>query len=385
MGRSAPCVGPQNNHTPSPRCAALAPWAVGRFYKGLIMRGPRGSAFERGGHNRSKTESPTCRGVGAIEPWPTTWRGACSELGHNTTTPSPNCVARVLRGRSANTARGESARAGRHDFQTRSLQPWCAARRSVTVLVRSSLAADGVGWSAPRAGPQHAKCVLCAARAHWAVGRYSTARNAHGPHVTGFERVDHDWLDPVPPTSRSVGVVETRLMACGGARPALGRQAFRRCICIGGGAAVCMTASGAGWWWGLAVAGVLREGGSSLPPHDQSTGLVLRAGRSDPPLQRAFCWGGVGGGASSRGAPSLCAISMALGFECKSFALVPAMCDSKMDYSIYESRHKPHPRRPRGGQCNPGVVYLVVSLNHRTNGGHSDVRRSTGPVRVIVS
>ena len=222
MGRSAPCVGPQNNHTPSPRCAALAPWAVGRFYKGLIMRGSRGSAFERGGHNRSKTESPTCRGVGAIEPWPTTWRGACSELGHNTTTPSPNCVARVLRGRSANTARGESARAGRHDFQTRWLNCFEARAADLSRCWCGRASADGVGRSAPRAGPQHAKCVLCAARAHWAVGLYSTARNAHGPHVTGFERVDHDWLDPVPPTSRSVGVVETRLMACGGGAPRAG-------------------------------------------------------------------------------------------------------------------------------------------------------------------
>ena len=70
---------------------------------------------------------------------------------------------------------------------------------------------------------------------------------------------------------------------------------------------------------------------------------------------------------------NLAAFQREHGFECQSCALVPALCDCEMDCSLCESRHKVHPWRP-GGQCNPvGGYSCSFSLNHRTNGGHSDV------------
>ena len=61
-------------------------------------------------------------------------------MGHNTTTPSPHCSARVLRGRLADTPRGEkhAGHAPRYSYAaTQTVRSPC--RRPVAVLLRSSL------------------------------------------------------------------------------------------------------------------------------------------------------------------------------------------------------------------------------------------------------
>ena len=98
---------------------------------------------------------PTCCGVCAVELGWTAQGGARPTLGHNTATSSPHCAARVLRGRTATTPRGEqcAGRASRNfnavvtTFRTLRYQP-------AAVLLRSSLGRR-VARSAPRIGPQH--------------------------------------------------------------------------------------------------------------------------------------------------------------------------------------------------------------------------------------
>ena len=48
----------RNTTTPSPRCSARAPWAVGRFSTGKKARGTRATGFDRGGQDLSKTMPP---------------------------------------------------------------------------------------------------------------------------------------------------------------------------------------------------------------------------------------------------------------------------------------------------------------------------------------
>ena len=98
----APRIGPQHNHA---KCALRGACSVGgdRYSAGQKARGPRATRFERGDYNLLKFARPTCLGVGAFEPRPTAWGGTRPALAHNTTTPSPHCAARVLRGRLADT------------------------------------------------------------------------------------------------------------------------------------------------------------------------------------------------------------------------------------------------------------------------------------------
>ena len=93
------------------RQRARAPWAVGRFSTGRSARGPRATGVERCGHDVSKPQPPTWRGVGEEEPRPTAWGGARRALAAKTTTPSPPARACSVGGRPGS-PRGE-ARAGR--------------------------------------------------------------------------------------------------------------------------------------------------------------------------------------------------------------------------------------------------------------------------------
>ena len=65
--RSVSRVGPHNKHakSPSPRCAAHAPWAVGRLFTGRKARETRVTGFEHCDQHRSNAVPPTCLGVGA--------------------------------------------------------------------------------------------------------------------------------------------------------------------------------------------------------------------------------------------------------------------------------------------------------------------------------
>ena len=103
-----------------------------------------------------------------------------SRLGHNATTPSPHCAARVLRGRSADTVRG-GKRAGHAPRYSNAVitifQKPC--RQPAAVLLRSSLGRRREEARATRwAKHNHAKSALRGACAPWPVNRYSTGRKS---------------------------------------------------------------------------------------------------------------------------------------------------------------------------------------------------------------
>ena len=64
----------------------------------------------------------------------------------------------------------------------------------------------------------------CAAHAPWAVGRYSTGRNALEPHVAEFKRGDQNLSNAVPLICCGVHAVKPRPTPWGGARPALAQN-----------------------------------------------------------------------------------------------------------------------------------------------------------------
>ena len=147
-----------NTTTPGLHCAAHTPWAVGRYSTRRNARGPRATEFERGDHELSVSVPPTCRDVGAVEPWPTVWRGVRPALAYNTTTPSPHCAARVVRGRS--TGRpiihgAKSAQAARHGIRTRRLRTFEVRPADLSRRWSGRSPYDGVGRNAPRVDPQH--------------------------------------------------------------------------------------------------------------------------------------------------------------------------------------------------------------------------------------
>ena len=100
------------------RQRARAPWAVGRFSTGRSARGPRATGVKRGGHDVSKPQPPTWRGVGEEEPRPTAWGGARRALAAKTTTPSPPARACSVGGRPVLHG-AKRARVARHGNQTR--------------------------------------------------------------------------------------------------------------------------------------------------------------------------------------------------------------------------------------------------------------------------
>jgi len=163
VGTSAPCVGPQHNHTKSALRQST------RSVGGQPVGTPRGESARttrhkthRDGQNLSKPVPLTCRSVGAMGPGRR--RGEECALCWPTTQPCQIRTAprRKLRGRSAETPQGESARTARHGtlgrwsklFEARAADvSWCSCDRA---------RAGSVGRSAPRVGPQynHAKSAL---------------------------------------------------------------------------------------------------------------------------------------------------------------------------------------------------------------------------------
>ena len=154
-----------NTTTPSPHCAAHASWAIGRYCTGRKACGPRVTGFACSDHEPSKPVPPTCRNVGAVVPWPTVWGGVRPALPYNTTTPSPHCAAREVRGRSADYPRGEK-RAGRakQNSHAAAANLPSPCRRPVAVLKRSS----PVRWRGeeraprwPTTQPRQVRTALC--------------------------------------------------------------------------------------------------------------------------------------------------------------------------------------------------------------------------------
>ena len=130
-----------NTTTPRRQDRTLAPWAVGRYSMRRNAHKPRATEFGRGDYELSRAVPPTGRGVCAVEPRLKAWGEARPALGHDTTTPSPHCVVRVLCGRPADAPRGK-ARAGR--------APRDLNRVVTTVRRPAPLACRDVGGVEPR-------------------------------------------------------------------------------------------------------------------------------------------------------------------------------------------------------------------------------------------
>ena len=69
--------------------AVRAPWAVGPFSTGRSASGPRATELGSFGHDVSKRQPPTWRGVGEGDPRPTAGGGERVALAAQTTTPTP--------------------------------------------------------------------------------------------------------------------------------------------------------------------------------------------------------------------------------------------------------------------------------------------------------
>ena len=78
------------------RAETSALWAVGWFSTWRSARAPRATGRERDGHDGSKPQPPTNRGVYAEELRLTAWGGARCELAVQTTAPSTQRSVRAL-------------------------------------------------------------------------------------------------------------------------------------------------------------------------------------------------------------------------------------------------------------------------------------------------
>ena len=131
-----------------------------------------------GDQDVSKLSPPTGRAVGGVEPRPTAWGGVRRGLAHNTTTPSPHCASlapwAVGRYFTVRYARGLCVTGFERGDDGISKPPPLTGRG-----VEARASADGVGRSAPSAGPRtnHAKSDRRQKCALWAVGRGSAGRH----------------------------------------------------------------------------------------------------------------------------------------------------------------------------------------------------------------
>ena len=112
-----------NTTAPRPYYAAceLRMWSADKKMD-RKARGSHATGVERGDRKLTKPLPPTSRGVGVVEPRSTARGEARPAFAHDTSTPSPHCVARVLCGRLVLAPRRESAWAARHGIQTQCRQ-----------------------------------------------------------------------------------------------------------------------------------------------------------------------------------------------------------------------------------------------------------------------
>ena len=167
---------------------------------------------------------PCCRPV-AVLVRPSLGRRHRPSLAHNTTTPSPHCAARVLSGRSADTARGKK-RAGRAPRKSNAVATAARrpCRRSIAVLVEPRLGRKSGEERAPRWPTKRLWQVRNARRAYSMDGRpilHGTKRTARATRHGIRTRWPHKPLQAVPRTCGGVGTVEPWPTAWGVARPAL--------------------------------------------------------------------------------------------------------------------------------------------------------------------
>ena len=171
-------------NTPSPHCAECLPWAVGRYFTVRRARGSRAIGFERGDRDLPKPVPPTCRDVGAVVPRSMAWEEPCPALAHNATMASAYCAARAPWAaarycmiRTARGPRATGAERGGHE-RSKPVPPTCCGVRVVEP--------QPAAWRGARLALGHNTTMPglhCAARAPWAVGRYSTRRRARWPRA----------------------------------------------------------------------------------------------------------------------------------------------------------------------------------------------------------
>ena len=136
---------------PSTQRAVCTLWAVNRFSTGRRARALRAKGLKRGGHDGSKPQPPTRRGVGEEVSRPMTWRGARHELGAKTTAPSTQRAVRALwavgcfsTGRRARRPRATRLEKTATTLRSHNHRPGAVWWRSTS--------ANGVGWSTSRVG-----------------------------------------------------------------------------------------------------------------------------------------------------------------------------------------------------------------------------------------
>ena len=217
---SAQRVGLEDNHAKSASACVL---------RGRSVGSPRGEALSWAASHGTRKLHWRCFEAAAVDM--ARWRcGRASSNGVGWSSPrvgregnhAKSASARVLRGRSAGSPRGE-ARAGRapRDSEASVTLFRSRSRRPGAVSVRKSLGQRrgvqrALGW--PRRKPCQ---VRQRARAPRAVGRFSTGQSARGPRATELGSFDDVAPKPQPPIWRGVGEKCTRATAWGGTRNAL--------------------------------------------------------------------------------------------------------------------------------------------------------------------
>ena len=167
------------------RQRARAPWAVGWFSTGRSARGPRARNSKLSATTfRSRSRRPGAVSVKRASANGVGW--SAPRVGREDN-HAKSASARVLRGRSAGSPRGE-ARAGRAARDSKALVTTCRSRsrRPGAVSVKKSLGQRRGVERAPRWLRRQPRQVRQRARAPWAFGRFSTGRSARGPRGTGF-------------------------------------------------------------------------------------------------------------------------------------------------------------------------------------------------------
>ena len=193
------------------------------FSTGRSARGPCGTGFESFDHVVLKSQPPTCRVVGEVEPRRTAWGEARPALAAKTTTPS--ALARACSVGAWPLFHGaKRAPVARHRTWKPQLRRVEAAAADLGRCRCSRASANGVGWSAPRVGLEDNHAKSASAGALWAVRWFSTARSARGLRGTVCGSYAHEHLKPQPPTWRGCAEVQPRPTAWDGARSALAAQ-----------------------------------------------------------------------------------------------------------------------------------------------------------------
>ena len=209
-------------HAKSALHGAHAACTVSQYSVERKLLGPRATAFKHGDHSLSEPVPATCRGVGAVEPWPMVWGGARHALIHNSLVF--RIAWRVCHERSAYAPRDET-RPGRAPRESNAVVTTFRnpCRRPVAVLVRSSLGR----WRGEERAPRWSTTQPFQVRPVWNVRHGRAADTPRGEPRAGRAPLDSNATNFLfqSPCRRPVAVLVRsslpRPTALSGAHPAL--------------------------------------------------------------------------------------------------------------------------------------------------------------------